>query len=192
MVIPSQIVIAVSFYKNFIHKKWGCSFKNLNVSIARILLFLWYIVTELSFSSNFWKDYDLPLYLILNALSCIRLILLLKLWHWSIETNRQYLNWDIIETFIVTILFFFFNVHERCKPSKSIKFLTCFFTEIIDKVIKFQVSVSCYSQNYLFVFDSVEEPSIRAICKSRDVKSGNGMRGMQRIRVKMQGMGWGC
>ena len=32
----------------------------------------------------------------------------------------------------LSLLLFFINVHEKCKENKSIKFLTCFFTEIID------------------------------------------------------------
>ena len=45
------------------------SCRNLNVSIAT------FIVTELSLSSKSWKDDDLLLYIILNALSCIRFVL---------------------------------------------------------------------------------------------------------------------
>ena len=45
------------------------SCKNFYVSVAGILIFLWCIVIELSFSSNFWKDHDLLLHVILNALS---------------------------------------------------------------------------------------------------------------------------
>ena len=151
MVIPSQIVIAVSFYKNFIHKRWGCSFKNLNISIARILLFLWCIVTELSFSSNFWKDYDLPLYLILNALSCIRLILLLKLWHWSIETNRQYLNWDIIETFIVTILFFFSTFMKGASRARALSFWHAFLQRLLTRWSSFK-SLSVVIPRTIFLY----------------------------------------
>ena len=53
-------------------------FKNLYVSVARILISLWCILTELSFSNNFWKDGDLSLYVILNALSCIRYYFIVK------------------------------------------------------------------------------------------------------------------
>ena len=54
-VILSQTVIVVSFHNNFIHKRWESSFKNWYVSVARALIFLWCIVRELMFSSNFKK-----------------------------------------------------------------------------------------------------------------------------------------
>ena len=63
---------------------------------------------ELSLPRNFWKDDDLSLYVILNALSCIQFILLLRLRLWNIQTNGQYPNCDSIKAFI-TILSF--NVH---------------------------------------------------------------------------------
>ena len=115
--------------------------KNFYVAVAKILIIIWSIVTELSFSSNFWKDDDFSLYIILDALSCIRLVLLLRLWLWKIQTNGQYPNCDSIKAFIII---FFISVHERCKVNKSIKFLTCFFQEIIDTFIKFQVAVNCF------------------------------------------------
>ena len=67
-------------------------------------MFLWCIVTELSFSSKFWKDDDLSLYVILNALSCIRFILLLRLRLWNIQTNGQYPNCHSIKAFIITAI----------------------------------------------------------------------------------------
>ena len=85
------------------------------LSVARILLFYYCVVTELSFLGNFWKDNDLPLYVILNALLCIRFILLLRLWLWNILTNGQYPNCNSIKAFIIII--FFINIHERCKTN---------------------------------------------------------------------------
>ena len=35
--------------------------RTLNISMARVLMFLWCIVTELSLPSKFWKDDDLLL-----------------------------------------------------------------------------------------------------------------------------------
>ena len=69
-VIPSQAEAVASFQKNFIYKRWETPCKNLHVSVARILIFLWGILTELSFSSNFWKDDNLSLYVTFNVLAC--------------------------------------------------------------------------------------------------------------------------
>ena len=60
-------------------------FKNLYVSIANIIIFLWCIVAELSLLRNFWKDE-----LILNSLLCILFILLLWLQLYNIQINGQY------------------------------------------------------------------------------------------------------
>ena len=80
--------------------------KNLHVSVARILIFLWCIVAELSFSSKFWKDDDLSLYVILNALLCIQFMLLLRLRLWNIQTNGQYPNCDSMKAFIYHSFFY--------------------------------------------------------------------------------------
>ena len=120
--------------------------KNLYVWVARILIFLWCIVTELSFSSNFWKDDDLSCYAILSALSCIQFILLLMLRLWNIQINGRYPNYDSVKAFIVIL----FYQRSWCKMNKSIKLLTCFFTENIEIIIKFQVSDNCYFKKYLF------------------------------------------
>ena len=139
---PRKLIV-VSFHKISFIRGGERPCKNLYVSVARIFIFLWCIVAELSFSSKFWKDDNLSLYVILIALSCIRFILLLKLRLWNIQTNGQYKNCDSIITFHYHS--FFINVHERWKTNKNIKFLTYFFAEIIDMFIKFQVSVNCYS-----------------------------------------------
>ena len=81
---------------------------------AWILIFLWCIVTELSFSSNFWKDDDLLLYLILNALSRTRFILLVSLRLCNIQPNGKYPNCDSIKAFI-TILFYQRLWKEHCQ-----------------------------------------------------------------------------
>ena len=81
---------------------------------AWILIFLWCIVTELSFSSNFWKDDDLLLYLILNALSRTRFILLVSLRLCNIQPNGKYSNCDSIKAFI-TILFYQRLWKEHCQ-----------------------------------------------------------------------------
>ena len=114
--------------------------KNYYVSVARTLIFLWCIVTELPFSSSFWNDGDLSFYVILNALSCIRFILL---WFplWNSKTN----GYCIVILWKLLYYSLFFSFHERCKANKSIKLLAYFFTEISDMVIKFQISVNCYS-----------------------------------------------
>ena len=62
----------------------------LYVSVARVLLFLWCIVTESSLSRKSCKDDDLSLYAILNALSCKRVILLLLFRLWDVQTKGQY------------------------------------------------------------------------------------------------------
>ena len=60
-------------------------------------------MTELSFSSNIWKDDNLPLYVILNALSCIQFMFLLRLGLWNIQTNGQYPNCNSIKAFIIML-----------------------------------------------------------------------------------------
>ena len=55
--------------------------------LQEFLISLWCIVTDLSLSSNFWKDHDLPLCAIFNALSCMRFILLLRIRLWHIQTK---------------------------------------------------------------------------------------------------------
>ena len=57
------------------------------LSVARVLIFLSCIVKELSLSTKFWKDDDLPLHAILNALSCMRFNLLLRFRLWNIQTK---------------------------------------------------------------------------------------------------------
>ena len=89
--------------------------KNYYVSVARTLIFLWCIVTELPFSSSFWNDGDLSFYVILNALSCIRFILL---WFslWNSKTNGQYLNCDFMKA---SLLFSFFQLSWKVQGEQE-------------------------------------------------------------------------
>ena len=114
---------------------------------------------------QFTKDDDWPFYVLLIALSFIRFILSLRLRLWNTQLNGQYPNCSSIKAFI-TILSFV-NVCERCKVTKSIMFLTHFFTEIIDMIIEFQVSVKCYIKSISFVFDSMDKSSISVVDGSR-------------------------
>ena len=136
------------------------------VSVARILIFPWCIVTELSFWSKFWKDDDLSLYVILNAVSCIRFVLLLRPRLWNIQTNGQYPNCDSMKAFII-ILFY----QRSWKTNKSIRFLTCFFTEILTCSSDFKSLSIVIPRSISFVFDSMEEPSISAVDGSLQLKT---------------------
>ena len=60
------------------------------VSIARFLIFLWCIVTDLSLSSKSWKDDDLCI--VFNTLSCILNISSLRVRLWENQTKEQYPN----------------------------------------------------------------------------------------------------
>lgn len=62
--------------------------KNLYVSFAKFLIFLWCIVTKLSLSYKSWKDDDSTIHIVFNAVSSIRFISLLeKLREWNIQTK---------------------------------------------------------------------------------------------------------
>ena len=99
------------------------------VSVARMLILLWCIVIELSFSRNFWKDADLSLYVIFNALSCIRFILLLRLRLWNTQTNGQYLNCDSIKAF--TIILFLSTFMKGARRTRALGFLHAFLLRLL-------------------------------------------------------------
>ena len=103
--------------------------KNLYVSVARISIFLWCILTELSFSSKFWKDDDLSLYLILNARSCIRFILLLSLRLWNIQANGQFPNCDYVKAFI--IILFLTTFMKGVRRTKALSFWHAFLQRLL-------------------------------------------------------------
>ena len=54
-----------------------------------------------------WKNNDLSLYVILNALSCIQLILFFRLRLWNIQTNEQHPNCDSIKASITNLFYQF-------------------------------------------------------------------------------------
>ena len=78
--------------------------------VAKALMFLWCIVTDLSaiylsiylVSSSPYDD-DLSLYVILKARSWIRFILLLSPLIWSIHIRGEYPNCDSINDFMVIL-----------------------------------------------------------------------------------------
>ena len=117
----------------------------------------------------FWKDDGLSLYVILNAISCIRFVLLLRLRLWNIQTNGQYPNCDSMKAFI--IILFLSTFMKRARRTWALSFwhalsqrlLTCSSTsKSLSIVIPKSIS---------FLFDSMEEPSISAVDGSLQLKT---------------------
>ena len=136
--------------------------KNLHVSIARILIVLWCVVTELSFSSNFWKDDDLSLYVILNALSYIWFILLLRLRLWNIQTNGQDPNYDFVKAFII-IVFNQCSWKVQDKQERVLSSWHVFLQRLLTSSWNFKSLSIVIPRSISFVFDSMEGPSISAV-----------------------------
>ena len=143
-------------------------YKNFYVSVARILIFLWCIVTELSFSSKFWKDDDLSLYVILNALLCIRFILSLRVRLWNIKSNRQYPNCDSIKDFIIILFLSMFMKGARWTRALSI--WHAFLQRLLTCSSNFKSLSIVFPRSISFVFDWMEEPSISAVDVSLQLK----------------------
>ena len=142
--------------------------KNFYVSVARILIFLWCIVTELSFSSKFWKDDDLSLYVILNALSCIRFILLLRFRLWNIQTNRQYPNGDSVKAFIIIV--FLSTIMKGARWTRALSFWHSFLQRLLACSSNFKSLSTVIPKSISFVFDSMEEPLTSAVDGSLQLK----------------------
>ena len=75
----------------------------LEISVACVCNFLWWIVTDLSFFSSSWRDVMKTLYKFCNAFSWISIIRLFHLLRWNIHTNAYYPYWQRMREFIKTL-----------------------------------------------------------------------------------------
>ena len=77
-------------------------FKNLNISIAKVWIFLWLILKQPCFSKSSSKLALKFEYTILNAFSC-NLFILLTVLEWNIQISGQELNWGLMKAFFVCL-----------------------------------------------------------------------------------------
>ena len=117
--VPYVTVLGFLLYNSFLFlKKYGADdltwntaliivgdspFKNLNISIAKVWIFLWSILKHPSFSQSSSKLALKSEYTILTAFSCNLFILLLRVPEWNIQISGQELNWDLMKAFFVCL-----------------------------------------------------------------------------------------
>ena len=83
------------------------------------------------------KDDDLSLYVILNALSCIRFILMLRLRLCNIHTNEQYPSCDSIKAFIIII--FLSACMKDARQTKALNFWHAVLQRLLIEIINVSV-----------------------------------------------------
>ena len=139
------------------------------LSVARVLIFLSCIVKELSLSTKFWKDDDLPPYATLNALSCMRFILLLRFRLWNIQTKGLYLNRDSLKVFIIILLLLTFT--KGARRDRELTFLHAFLRRLLSwsSNLKF-LFIIIIPRSTSSMLDSMEQPSITTVYGSLQLK----------------------
>ena len=107
------------------------------------------------------------LYLIFDGLACIQFNLLLRLQLWNIQTKRKYWKWDSMKAFMIILLLLTFM--KGASRARSLSFGNAF-SQISLTSHQIVFSISCYSKEYFFIFDSMEEPSITDVDGSQQLK----------------------
>ena len=116
-------------------RTFSCQSSNISIVCCERVIFI----------NQILERWDVPLYVTLNALSCMRFILLLRFRLWNIQTKGQYLNWHSLKVFILLLLLLHPFVQKGCKTRERINFFACFSKKIIVMVIKSQIPIYCYS-----------------------------------------------